>query len=244
MSRSAGSFADFFPAAPSVIQQRQKKAALDRQHGKSRTSEPTRVEDTRTDGPALPDHPASTHTNAHNAAEFTNGTSDHEGKYHLTGEAGDMLNGVGSASSLNSVVSSVFSNPTHAENGHHNGVGLGSLALTPLTNHESSPPEKISSPRKNGINHAQPQALGARPGSLAQQNVTAGPQWIKTESDLPLQSTRIQTRPGHGHAKGVKAVYDPELDTKISSKEKRKLKPRYKKFGEEVCWKWCAVQIT
>jgi len=244
MSRSAGSFADFFPAAPSVIQQRQKKAALDRQQGKPRSSEPTRAEDTLAQGPVSSSYTASTHTNPQQVADFPNGTSDHEDKYHLNGEGGDMLNGVGSASSLNSVVSSVFSNPTHAENGHLHGPGVGCLALTPLTNHESSPPEKMPSPRKNGVHPAKTQASDVRPGSFTQHNAAASPQWTKTEPNLPPPSTRVQVRPGHGQAKGSKATYDPNVDDNLTPDEKRRSRPKYKKFGEEVCWKWCTVQIT
>lgn len=41
-------------------------------------------------------------------------------------------------------------------------------------------------------------------------------------------------RPPQGHVKGFRCLFDPELDETIPTKERKKLKPRYKNFGEEV----------
>lgn len=240
MSRQAGSFADFFPAAPSVIQQKQKKAALDRQQRKSRSSEPTRADDALTNGSTFSPHSSVPQSLMQYAATFPQNPSDQDDRDPLNGELGDMLNGVGSASSLNSVGSSIFSNPVHNENGQHRGTGLGSLTLTPLTTHESSPPEKMSSPDKCLVNSIKPHLNG---GGFRNSNESVTATAIEQPGIAAVPSNNpIQARPGPGQAKGQRASYDPELDFHTTSKERRKGKPKYKKFGEEVRERtgvWC-----
>jgi len=40
--------------------------------------------------------------------------------------------------------------------------------------------------------------------------------------------------PGPGEPRGEKIVYDPDLDSKLAMKDKRKVKPRYEPLAEEV----------
>jgi len=244
MSRSAGSFADFFPAAPSVIQQKQKKAALGHQQRKPRSSESSRAEDNHVNGSSRSPHPTATQPSlARLAASLTDHAADDEDKSQLNGELRDMLDGVGSASSLNSVVSSVFSNSAPTENAMHHTTGIGSLALTPLTIVESSPPEKAPSPQKDAIKPTKSLTNGGASSGRQESDNAAAISHTNAAIERTRFHKRLLPRPGTGKVKGVRTVYDPELDHKLATKDKKTVKPRYKQFGEEVCGQGrCTVQ--
>ncbi len=236
MSRaSAGSFADFFPTAPSVLQQKQKKAALDRRRRKSPS-------------PPLPNCTAPNVSNSHpllvhdgrregyetSANEPDILMTDQDDRYSTNGDPGDLLNGVGSASSLTSTVDSVFSHNSHSNPVIKTGSGAGFSSMTPLTNHESSPPERSYSPRfeklTTDIKHVSTSGFNYHVEAIQLPRSTSVS--ITPIATPPQKSVRA--RPGPGELKGFKALYDPELDQKLAAKDKKKVKVRYKKIGEEV----------
>ena len=164
-------------------------------------------------------------------------------KQTLNTEATELPNGIGSASSLTSTASSIFSNGSGQAHllGHKNG-GTGSHNLTPLTNHDSSPPAHSSSAftrkAKADANHTlSPHASHSHDGAdVAPTSSTA-----MTPDATPPQK-RTEARPPPGEAKGIKVVYDPEFDPKVLAKDKRKVRARYRKFGEEVRPVACSIQ--
>lgn len=225
MSRaSAGTFAAFFPNAPSVLQQKRKRAS----HGSQIT---------KTSG-----HSSCTNITRSNSPEDGSKSQDETYDYR-TGHAanpsplpdeeaqksgsGDTLAGVGSDSSLASTVSSVFSNAQA-----HSGAAAptsDSHTLTPMTNTESSPTRKTTSPPH--IRSSIERSCG---------NSSADWKFTSLDSNKPFKALQIsserrsQARPGPGQVKGFKVVYDPELDPKLSGKDRKKHKVRYRNFGEEV----------
>lgn len=130
-------------------------------------------------------------------------------------EAGDMLQGVGSASSLASTASSVFSSsakmpaPSRATS-----MGNGYSPFTSLT--ESSPP-KTSSPRvATTESHTKYSASNMHASATAS------------------RSARPSIFPPAGSAKGYRVVWDPELDGKLSKDERKRATVKRKEFGLEV----------
>ena len=140
-------------------------------------------------------------------------------------DSGDLLRGVGSASSLNSAASSVFSHNSQAF-AQNRKASLGN-ALTPLTNHTDSSPPKGSSPQ--------------HPKNAADMASTNG---ASTTSHVPASDTTIEPTlsrkarpkmlPPQGKAKGYRVVWDPELDNKLSKEERKRAAPRRREFGTEV----------
>ena len=219
MSRPLGNkFADFFPNAPSVVQQRNSSKHVDVSKARIEPS-PPRVGDVEAKS-------ASTPTSANIAPATSRSTTKRMGATNLDNislareesdaYSGEFLNGVGSASST-STVSSIFSaaNPVpSAVNGYHLST------LTPLTNSDSSPRGKMISPMHEHNNDAvmQNHVTSTSPaGAMTPVRTPPAPGRSARESDL---------RP-----KGTKCIYDPELDKKLGSKEKRKLKAQFEEFG-------------
>ena len=237
MSSSKGSFAGFFPSAPSVQQQKRKRAALDRERTEAASSG-------LVNGDTSPNDQAE-QSSSHDVRQKRQrlSTSDQETALYesyskeqpLNGDAGDSSNGVGSASSLNSAVSSVFSAASQTVMlGQHNGNGAGPHSLTPLTNIGSSPPERHRSPGSGkAILNSQHMGTAAFPHDGDDHRIARSSSVAITPEATPPQ-IRIEPRPPTGETKGIKAIYDPELDTRLSAKDKRKLKIRYRKFGEDV----------
>ncbi|MCJ1477942.1 histone methyltransferase set1 [Lambiella insularis] len=237
MSRASKGFADFFPTAPSVIQQKRSRTVQHRKRPKSSADEE----------PSSSALSASVHVNTENAAPsgppLANGTRI-EGtvtepspptQEELESIQGDLLNGVGSASS-SSTTSSVFSSHNHANGPSHGNGNRGHLlaTLTPLTNIDSSPPARNKSPpaltKKTSHTgaHGHSDALSALP--------------VDTEIELfsttltPISSPgshHSNARPGKGEPKGVRTVYDPDLDKKLTTKEKKGRKAQFVTFGEQ-----------
>lgn len=230
------SYAKFFPTAPLEIQQKHKKAAQERQRTKSKPPDtlPTitpYIEAVAQPSPCdgLPlEANAVNHGNLGSVApEYTPAAQDDNESV-----SGDLLNGVGSASSNTSTVSSVFSATNQAAvlsscNGRPN-----SYTMTPLTNTDSSPPEKVSSPPPKQF------PITSRPdtgSTLLQPYPSPGKPPSGTATPRgDLSPAHLQARPLGRTVKGCKIIYDPEHDKKLSSREKRKQEAIYEDFGEEV----------
>lgn len=146
---------------------------------------------------------------------------------------GDLLNGVGSASSHTSTASSIFSSINNPLASSIAGTISNALALTPLTNTESSPAERTHSP---------PLSKSACLGKTLDRPPAAPLSSPKVPNDAPSEKSpimsppdlQLQARPTGKQLKGLWCTYDPELDKTLSSKEKKKLKPVYKELGLEV----------
>ena len=142
-------------------------------------------------------------------------------------DSGDILNGVGSASSLTSTSSSGFSANSHAV--RHNGK-MSTSAFTPLTQPDSSP-SKAASPLS--IPKSEQVRMGGSPMAFLAADVDR----VHSQNATPAPSSpqdRPQIRPPQGEVKGYRAVWDPELDSKLGKEEKRKMKPKIRPFGAEV----------
>lgn len=231
MSRSSKGYADFFPTAPSVLQQKRSRATQYRKRQKSPLSEV-----------ALPDHASSNSTTVLVERTIPNGnlTNGAFGEQvmvepnpaahdEIDSTQGDILNGVGSASS-SSTTSSIFSTNNRKLGLVNRNGGCPSTTLTPLTNSDSSPPTASKSPPCSKL-EIQPDSFSNPPmtGPRAQE-ITQAPAVLSPESLPDVFITNA--RPFLGEVKGIKTVYDPELDTSLSSKEKKTRKAKYQTFGE------------
>jgi histone-lysine N-methyltransferase SETD1 len=228
MSRASAApdFADFFPTAPRAA----KNKAKERQRAKSKAL----------DSPSIaPGTPLQDGTNISKlqaeAGKLERGMDGSNSAVREPAPAtldenespqGDLLNGVGSASSHASTISSVFSAPpaTVTSSGPTN---LNSL--TPLTTADSSPPGRATSPHHSN----------AHPGNTSSHDPPADASMSKKqapEAHLQLpeqapQAARIYARDPNRGVKGEKCTYDPHLDPKLSSSDRKKAKPIYKVFG-------------
>ena len=239
MSRASKGFADFFPTAPSVLQQKRSRAA---QHRKRQQSPPVENIDSTSRGSGITasevteviaDDGDLDHGPHLNGTACEEAMSDFTPVVHDEGDFahGDLLNGVGSASS-SSTTSSIFST-NHRTLGiaNHGGVHQ-STTLTPLTNTDSSPPGIHKSPSHNKLDSFINIGMGTSARTPDSNHRAPTP-----EALTPISSPRpdrSQARPAKGDVKGIKAVYDPELDKKLTSKERKGRKVQYKVFGEEV----------
>lgn len=142
-------------------------------------------------------------------------------------DSGDLLNGIGSASSLNSTTSSVFS--ANSQAGNQNGKLYASIS-TPLTHPESSPYKALS---PNPIANMSSTHLNGSAFGFDVTDASLGASRPSTPAPSTPQN-RPQARPPHGEAKGYRAVWDPELDSKLGKEDKRRMKPKIRPFGAEV----------
>ena len=218
MSRPAGKFADFFPTAPSVLQQR-KSSRTAQQRSKPHSGvkvEPPRNTSTKSYSSQLCTR--EDNLDAPNPAKGADGIKRTRTTDEMESSPGDLLNGAGSASST-STASSVFSSnhqPSTMTFLHGNPLH----ALTPLTNSELSPPEKLVSPSQ------ETDAGAAKDLKMISVSATMTP--IQTPPSLHLSA-----RPSGSVVKGCKVTYDPELDKKTPAKDKRKPKVQYADFGTD-----------
>lgn len=235
MSRSSKGFADFFPTAPSVLQQKRSKASQDRRRPQFPSV------DQQISSHALSVPLGSSHGESEGGA-LTSGLSNGDISTKSTslppeeneGANGDISHEVGSTSST-STASSVFSAANREFNmAHHEGPRT-STSLTPLTNIGSSPRASgVNSPPKRRLHdpHLLAGGWGRSPSRDCNEEVfTASGSALV----LPQISSAPQARPGKGTVKGFKAVYDPDLDKTLKGKEKRSRQVQYKPFGEDVC---------
>lgn len=231
MSRSSKGYADFFPTAPSVLQQKRFKAAQSRRKPKSSQA----VEQQTATPPGEP--PPSPHSEPKGALVSADGrhdqilsnsapTAQEESECVSECVNGDLLNGVGSASST-STASSVFSN------GHHT-LSMAHLnETTPLTNVDSSPPSNVrESPQ-------QQRSSSVFISTCREIHRTPSPELTMDEStpiapSIMEPTATFQARPGKGEAKGLKLIYDPYRNKKLSAEERRSAEVQYMEFGKDV----------
>ncbi|KAJ5585339.1 uncharacterized protein N7459_005139 [Penicillium hispanicum] len=190
MSRTSAGFADFFPTAPSVLQRRRVKAGSDRR-GKVLEGGSTEATGTFT---------ASSAPATGGASQETSGEGE-----TTRPESGTPGSELGVFAEINGALPPAAANPhpPHLD------------TLTPLTNAESSPPRKTTSPRsKMAVGNSPDQGLRANP------EPTKSAMTPIHTPPTPQSQTRQEIV-----IKGCRAVYDPDLD-KRASKEKRR-KPEY-----------------
>lgn len=236
MSRnSASSFADSLPRGPDALSRKRKQpaeedeeASGDAQTAQSRSHSPSKRRRPEAHATEKVDGATTTSTSRNLETRL----SSYQDNGSSKGEHGDLLNGVGSASSLASTVSSVFSHSGQPGMAPHSGVLAQNHTLTPLTTSDSSPPGKTLSPRaaKVPADHMSSKSVD---GSAAADQPSNNASATITPVHTPPES-RPQPRPGPGEEKGAKLVWDPELDEKLPGKDKKRFKPKYKVFGVEV----------
>ncbi|KAJ9604918.1 histone methyltransferase set1 [Cladophialophora chaetospira] len=214
MSRPQGQsshskLADFFPTAPSVIQQRKSSKLPELDKSKLRRSD-ERVEDANAKENHLRRSLNSSSTTSHPLSPA---------KQETEHSSCDLLNGVGSASS-SSTASSVFSAPlANATMSGANHLNLSTL--TPLTSSDSPTNGKLISPTGDSGSHTA--MASSKPASLLHQG-----------SMTPLHTPpthRRTARDTNSDTRGTRCTYDPELDKNLNSKDKRKLKAQFQDFG-------------
>ena len=232
MSRSSKGFADFFPTAPSVLQQKKSRTTQERKrHDSSSSFRPvvsshtTSISETAASlNSKNSDLRHGSHTNGvvhgHLGPEVAPLTQDESESVQ-----GDLLNGVGSASST-STASSIFDahgrqqDPAPQKRNNQQ-------ELTPLTNMDSSSPGNNHSPARV----KQESSSAGHPGtaSCVPTLKDSGPPPTSTPSNTNVPKAGNMA-PGKGQITGIKISYDPELDKTIGSKERRNRKPQYKEF--------------
>ena len=220
MSRPSGNkFADFFPHAPSVVQQRQSSKGVAQKHraeaGRDSTEDaPSAGGTARSAAGKASLQPLS------NAKHIESIRPDSVQVSPVDQEqsTGDLLNGVGSASST-STASSIFSSGLSSGKALSNGIHFS--AMTPLTNIEPSPPAKAISPvAENDAEMADATVLAA---SIMDNSA------MTPSQTSPAMRKRARER---GYVvKGSKVLYDPDLDKTVNSKDKKKMKATFKDFG-------------
>ena len=222
----SNSFAGFFPAAPSVQQQKRKRAATEREKldaaASSLSNGATAVHDL--DSPA---------TLSHNAKrQRLSSDNAREDATVVNGDSGDLLNGVGSASSHKSTSSSIFSQNGHTAASLRDRSNNASYEQTPLTVPESSPGGRFT-PRSSKTPNVGPLTDPGNPAAGSAEPIMSD---APSQATVPTAVERPRVRPSEGEYKGERAVYDPELDRKLTSKERKnpQLKIRYLKFGDKV----------
>ncbi|RMZ91601.1 hypothetical protein DV736_g1192, partial [Chaetothyriales sp. CBS 134916] len=211
-------FADFFPTAPSVVHKHKSAAQLDKKLSRSYKLD-ERPKDAQTDVAVDQARPTKSHS-----SDLGDLNTPAKRNYQAYSQdqndpvSGDLLNGVSSVSS-SSAASSIFSAAaTHpnmaASNGHF-------TSLTPLTNSDSPPRNKLMSPSLDASLHA------ATANGIALHSPAPG-------SMTPLHTPPVQRRLARDselRTKGTRCLYDPELDKSLSSKDKRKAKAKFQEFG-------------
>lgn len=204
-------FATFFPSAPSVIERKGSNPP----HGQKRLRSPSR-EDVYLSHAPPKRHASSTRDSdgrhqghgvrdGHDRAEQSTSRPEDNDTAH-----GDLLNGVGSASST-STSSSLFST--------NRGMAVknGSANLTPMTNLESSPPHSSAASPIWKQSHGRPVSNRDILSQATRRSSTANT-YGESSVEGGRCDPRNQERP---YRKGAKVSYDPELDDTINSKEKK-----------------------
>ncbi|KUJ07691.1 histone H3-K4 methyltransferase Set1 [Mollisia scopiformis] len=227
MSRASGaSFAQFFPSAPRAA----KDKAKEREKVKSQGLDSPSIRPVADSKVSLSfpraDDAASSRFGAEIKPPPVNGVAaTTEDSDFLQG---DLLNGVGSASSHTSTVSSGFSAPAQQPNMSTLGGPRNVSSLTPLTNIESSPIPATSPQHKSGTYTTTPNELTNAIAVGTNFTLSAQPPVEAEAPHIPTDS-RVYARDPNKGVKGVKCTYDPLLDKTAS----KKAKAIYKEFGLE-----------
>ncbi|KAK8857194.1 Histone-lysine N-methyltransferase H3 lysine-4 specific [Apiospora arundinis] len=234
-SASGTGFAQFFPAAPRAAREK----ATERERAKSRASSDAADRDPRMSSSisstfGLRDGPAKSDLSISDAAHPLIPIDDTESTQ------GDILNGVGSASSHASTTSSVFSANNQSASLNNFSSRASNSALTPLTNAGSSPSSHI--PPSNQFNlHRNKQQTTSGSSQLAeaprtQDGTSASHITTSTSSSSSHRHgivDRIPARDPARQIKGTKRTYDPLTDKNLSSTDRKSKKPVYKDIGSE-----------
>ncbi|KAH8804562.1 histone-lysine N-methyltransferase-like protein [Xylogone sp. PMI_703] len=228
MSRASGaSFAQFFPSAPRAA----KDKAKEREKVKSQSLESPSIHTAVDSLVNTTIDPGGKTASPFRLSRESGGTPATDIALPSTEDnesvQGDILNGVGSASSHTSTVSSVFSAPAQQSTMPTFGGPRNSSNLTPLTNIDSSP-SQITSPSRP--------KLGADTAGYTEISSYKSPVGNDVISVNIIQTSaepRVFARDPNKGVKGVKCTYDPLLDPTISSSDRKKAKPTYKEFGLE-----------
>jgi len=208
MSRSTAGFADFFPTAPSVLQQKRSRAAqelprpkLQNEH-ESSEERPACFAESNTVKDVM-----HSDTFAHQCS----GSHDESGKISFE------TTGIGSLSFMSTGPSAAGSSLSQSGVPHLNEMHPDTL--TPLTNVESSPPCK-SSPRPTKIMNGVADANQVKARGEEQRTAITP---LHTPPTPQPQTHAIGNR-----VSGCKLVYDPDSDRRSSSLSKdRRRKPEY-----------------
>jgi len=211
------SFSHFFPTAA------KRKAAKERQKSTQETNSDVSHAQPSTD---VQEQQTSPTTRTRRPSNSGPNVLEHPvNKLSPSQDPGDLLNGVGSASSLASTSSSIFSTTAGAKSN----VETAYNSLTPLTNHESSPPESHPSP-KHKI-----RPLPANHANQIHESSNSSKTSAASTSEASAMAQRLaRAMPGPGEPRSSRIVYDPDLDSTLAMKDKRKAKPRYEPLAEEV----------
>ncbi|KAI2717450.1 hypothetical protein CBS147332_4330 [Penicillium roqueforti] len=198
MSRASAGFADFFPTAPSVLQQKRFKTAQERRKlhvegDQISEKTPDRLVSLASSTPAPVETPVKIDTD--------------EGGARTPSVPNEL--GLTISAKAKSAEDRIGLPPPPTAN-HVPPIDT----LTPLTNAESSPLCKVTSPSQPKI------PGGGSPGTSSRPNPDVTKPSI-TPIDTP-PTPQSQTRHVELRVTGCKVVYDPDLDKRTSSKEKRK----------------------
>lgn len=223
MSRASGaSFAQFFPSAPRAA----KDKAKEREKVKSQNLQSPSIAPLADNlSKTLVDSRAETGGSIARAVDTNIGTIEPVPSIAEDNESmqGDLLNGVGSASSHTSAVSSVFSAPGHQ---HTSASGPGYLSnMTPLTNIDSSP-IRLASPSRQKLD-----ASAIISNDIALEGISSTLPSQATPVQEKLADPRVLIREPGKTVKGTICEYDPLLDKNLSSNDKKRAKANYKEFG-------------
>jgi [histone H3]-lysine4 N-trimethyltransferase SETD1 len=218
MSKTSAGFADFFPSAPSVLQQKRSKAAQERQRVKSKQTDDALADSVLSEVNSSRATANSAIYGVPTPGSVNDGTTNGELATAPQDEAesapGDVPAGAGSASST-STGSSIFS-AGYPPSGMTTLNGVQAHTLTPLTSTDSSPPCKAGSPSYARTSHT----MGSTEDAPSME--TANVKEAMTPARTPPTPKPSALPSG---AKGSKVTLDPDLD-----KKKRKLKVAYEDF--------------
>lgn len=195
MAPSAG-YREFFPNAPRAARDRANERERERY---SKTSE-------------TPDHRQSTTTPLHLDAKHDLPSSDiaqppsQNQDTSTEYQPGDLLNGVGSASSHASTASSIFST--------RNNVAI----VDGASDHNDITPLTVAGSPAHHNNTAQ--SSKERPSTAA----------MKSSATPPSVVQRLPARDPNRTIQGMKCVHDPSMDKSLSSLERKTMKPKYLPF--------------
>ena len=228
MSRATGaSYGQYFPSAPRAAKDKAKEREKVKIHISESPSRPLAADSQVIPAASRMDDVASDQPPPHSNILITD-TAPPPAEDNESVQ-GDILNGVGSASShTSSSVSSIFSAPTQQGNMSTSGGRRNVSNLTPLTNTDSSP-NRATSPNQYKSDTQAAILSGFATDNVVAQNVTAYSH--NAVAEQTPTSPRIYARDPNSGVKGEKCIYDPLLDHKLSDREKKKAKPTYKEFG-------------
>ena len=204
---------------------KRKRDSLNISHSRAALNEPSKTA-RLTNGATSLANPSSLHNISSASGSSTKPYTSPDSDEMQQSDPGDLLRGVGSASSLNSAASSVFSH--HSQAFAHNRNASTVNGLTPLTNHTESSPLKGNSPHHMKSTMETSNVNGA----VATSHTPASD--IAPSEPPHLQKERPRMLPPPGKAKGYRVVWDPELDVKLSKEERKRATSRKKEFGTEV----------